>query len=198
MTDERKILDSGERREFSSGAVRDISENKGRMDLLPLGIVSTLAEAYYSDDRPPVNNLSIMIVFRAIDNFMRTGDTKHIYYCVCGFIDDNYSSKFETAILDLAIHYEQGAKKYAERNWEKGINCHCYIDSGLRHFLKLKRGDVDEPHDRAFMWNMLGLLWTLENKPEFNDLPFNWKWEDTEATFEEIETSFYNRYFNHE
>jgi hypothetical protein len=28
------ILDSGERREFSSGAVRDIAEGKGRMDLL--------------------------------------------------------------------------------------------------------------------------------------------------------------------
>lgn len=30
-----KILDSGERREFSSGAVRDMAFGKGRMDLLP-------------------------------------------------------------------------------------------------------------------------------------------------------------------
>jgi hypothetical protein len=30
-----KIKDSGERREFNTGAVRDMSEGKGRMDLLP-------------------------------------------------------------------------------------------------------------------------------------------------------------------
>lgn len=30
------ILDSGNRREFDSGAVRDIQEGKGRCDLLPL------------------------------------------------------------------------------------------------------------------------------------------------------------------
>ncbi len=30
-----QISDSGERREFSTGAVRDMSEGKGRMDLLP-------------------------------------------------------------------------------------------------------------------------------------------------------------------
>ena len=35
MSEERKILDSGERRQFASGAVRDIQEGKGRYDLLP-------------------------------------------------------------------------------------------------------------------------------------------------------------------
>ena len=58
-----------------------------------------------------------------------------------------------------------------ERNWEKGIPCHCYVDSGVRHLLKCRRGDTDERHDRAFLWNMFGLLWTLENRPELNDLP---------------------------
>ena len=35
-----EILDSGNRREFNSGAVRDIDEEKGRCDLLPLEVVS--------------------------------------------------------------------------------------------------------------------------------------------------------------
>lgn len=30
-----EILDSGNRREFETGAVRDMAEGKGRMDLLP-------------------------------------------------------------------------------------------------------------------------------------------------------------------
>lgn len=38
-TDAPRILDSGERREFSSGAVRDMSAGKGRMDLLPWGAI---------------------------------------------------------------------------------------------------------------------------------------------------------------
>ena len=63
-------------------------------------------------------------------------------------------------------------KKYGDRNWEKGIPLHCYIDSGVRHYLKFLRGDTDEPHDRAFVWNMLGAIWTHKNKPELIDLPF--------------------------
>jgi hypothetical protein len=34
------IKDSGDRREFESGAVRDMQEGKGRCDLLPLDVVA--------------------------------------------------------------------------------------------------------------------------------------------------------------
>ena len=70
------IKDSGERKAFESGAVRDIQAGKGRMDLLP----------------------------------------------AC-------------ALIRLSKHYEEGAKKYEERNWEKGIPIHSYIDSALRHLM---------------------------------------------------------------
>ena len=76
------------------------------------------------------------------------------------------------AVLEVSKHYEEGAKKYAERNWEKGIPCHCYIDSAVRHLLKWLDGWDDEPHDRAFLWNMFCLLWTVQRKPELNDLPY--------------------------
>ena len=33
------LPDSGERRQFESGAVRDIAQGKGRCDLMPLGII---------------------------------------------------------------------------------------------------------------------------------------------------------------
>ena len=41
------LKDSGARREFESGAVRDISEGKGRCDLLPLDIIGDIL----GDDR---------------------------------------------------------------------------------------------------------------------------------------------------
>ena len=33
------------------------------------------------------------------------------------------------------------------------------IRLALRHYLKHKRGDMDEPHDRAFVWNLLCCIW---------------------------------------
>ena len=77
-----------------------------------------------------------------------------------------------TLLLEVSKHYEEGAKKYSARNWEKGIPLHCYIDSAVRHYLKFLRGDDDERHDRAFVWNLLGALWTQLHKPELIDLPF--------------------------
>lgn len=150
------IKDSGERRQFESGAVRDIAEGKGRCDLLPLDVIS-----YHIGGTP----------FHLIDKYIRTGDIKHLRD-VIEIFSIAYFNDFSTAMLEVAKHYEDGAKKYAERNWEQGIPLHCYIDSGVRHYLKFMRGDTDEPHDRAFLWNMLGAIWTHMNKPELIDLPF--------------------------
>ena len=79
------IKDSGTRREFETGAVRDIQEGKGRYDLLPW-----------------------------------------------------------EAIHELALHCEQGALKYGERNCEKGIPIHSLIDSAIRHLSCYLRGMKDE------------------------------------------------------
>ncbi len=37
---------------------------------------------------------------------------------------------------------------------------------------------MDEPHDRAFVWNMLGAIWTHKHHPELIDLPFAKKDEE--------------------
>lgn len=151
-----EIKDSGERRQFDSGAVRDVADGKGRCDLLPLSIISRIIGS---------------TVFDFIDKYIRTGDVDCLYSAIKHFAICYYED-YCSAILEVAKHYEDGAKKYAERNWEQGIPLHCYIDSGIRHYLKFQRGDTDEPHDRAFLWNMLGAIWTHINKPEMIDLPF--------------------------
>lgn len=106
------IKDSGERRSFETGAVRDVVEGKGRCDLLP----------------------------------------------AC-------------ALLRLAKHYEEGAKKYEERNWEKGIPLSDMIDSGMRHLLKYMDGQTDEDHLCAAAWNIIGAMWMEEKKPELQNIP---------------------------
>ena len=41
-----EILDSGERREFETGAVRDMQEGKGRFDLIPWNVIMRLAKHF--------------------------------------------------------------------------------------------------------------------------------------------------------
>jgi hypothetical protein len=155
------IVDSGERRKFDSGAVRDIAEGKGRCDLLPLDVVGSILHA---QGKNPITLFCISL-------YIYTGDRNHIIRAIHSFCMDVGIDDI-TMLLEVSKHYEEGAKKYDDRNWEKGIPLHCYIDSGVRHYLKYLRGDNDERHDRAFVWNMLGALWTQENKPELIDLPF--------------------------
>jgi hypothetical protein len=106
------IADSGDRTQFASGAVRDMHEGKGRMDLLPM--------------------------------------------CV---------------LLRLARHYENGCRKYGDRNWEKGIPCHSFADSSLRHLVKYMDGQRDEDHLIAAIWNLCGLAWNEEKRPDLMDIP---------------------------
>lgn len=74
-------------------------------------------------------------------------------------------------LIRLAKHYENGAKKYEERNWEKGIPAHSFADSAMRHLVKYMDGWDDEDHLIAAIWNLCGLAWTEEKKPELIDIP---------------------------
>lgn len=62
----------------------------------------------------------------------------------------------------LAVHYENGAKKYADRNWEQGIPIRSFVDSGLRHFNKWLQGENAEDHLSAIIWNVAGIIWTID------------------------------------
>ena len=156
-----ELKDSGVRREFESGAVRDIAEGKGRCDLLPLSVVSDLVEDENASE-----------ILRRIDRFIYGGDTQDILSAIDTFIEDMLGIDLYTAVLETSKHYEDGCRKYGERNWEKGISVHSFVDSGVRHLLKFMRGDDDEPHDRAFLWNMFAIIWTVQHKSDMIDLPF--------------------------
>lgn len=160
------ILDSGDRTEFESGAVRDMREGKGRCDLLPLGVVGNLFNDKF---------------FNYIEDFQRDGDVVNLYKAIDFFslhwtpiIDDIDNGTLEhisyaEMLLEVAKHFEEGAKKYGDDNWRKGIPAHVYIDSAVRHYLKFLAHWDDEPHDRAVAWNLLCCIWTCDNKPELND-----------------------------
>lgn len=133
-----RILDSGERTEFASGAVRDTARGKGRCDLLPLDVCACLMDCdpvlvqlqrfFYEKQRD-----ALWVLLREV--------SEPAFGLFRGMAD---------MLLEVAVHFEDG-----ERNWEKGIPIARYVDSAVRHYLKWKRGDTDERHDRAFVWNIL-------------------------------------------
>ena len=147
--DKSAILDSGNRTVFESGAVRDVQEGKGRCDLLPLRVITNL----FDGDE----------ILYCLAKYQQTNNTLLLYKAL-----ESASKIFKNKAdmcLELAIHFEDGCKKYGERNWEKGIPVERYIDSATRHYLKYLRGDTDERHDRAFVWNICCLIWTVDYKP---------------------------------
>lgn len=141
------IKDSGDRQSFKSGAVRDLSRGKGRLDLVPLSVVAKLMK----------DN-----VITYISYFQATRQPKYLYQVLVETMQDDKPY----LILELSKHFEKGAIKYDERNWEKGIPEDRYIDSGMRHYLKYLNGEEDEDHFVAFLWNIACLIWTVENLGE--------------------------------
>ena len=160
------ILDSGTRRDFGTGALRDMAEGKGRMDLLPW---YTITE--YMDDRCDVNEKRHWILLNLQNAVLRHSLESSIQKVLVQFIDLAFNGDTYTAILEYAKHMEAGCKKYGDRNWESGIPVSVYLDSALRHFIKYMRGDTDERHDRAMLWNLFCCLWTIRHKPEMIDAP---------------------------
>lgn len=64
------------------------------------------------------------------------------------------------AIARLAQHFEGGAQKYGDRNWEKGQPLSRYLDSAMRHTFKYLMGLRDEDHLIAACWNLMCLAHT--------------------------------------
>lgn len=75
------------------------------------------------------------------------------------------------AVHQLAIHCAEGAMTYGERNCEKGIPVSSLLDSAMRHLAQYAKGDDDEPHLRAALWNISYIFYMEANKPEMCNLP---------------------------
>lgn len=161
---EPRILDSGDLRVYPSGAIRGDSDAdgqpKGRCDLMPLRVLARIWRTF--DTSVEHVGVDKAVVFDNIADFQGTCDTRHLELAIhhfVGYLD------YPTAFLEVARHFEEGAKKYGENNWQKGLPVHRYIDSAVRHYLKWLRGDRDEPHDRAFVWNLICCIWEVDFSP---------------------------------
>jgi len=84
-----------------------------------------------------------------------------------GYRDDTDKPRVDLipgdAMIEIAKVYTFGAKKYSDRNWEKGMHWSRMIGSLLRHTFKFMMGEnIDEEsgllHSSMIAWNAIGLL----------------------------------------
>lgn len=72
----------------------------------------------------------------------------------------------------VAKWYELGSKKYADRNWEKGMPFSRYTASMFRHVIAWMKGDESEDHLSAIVWNALAIIHHQElGEFQWDDMP---------------------------
>lgn len=86
----------------------------------------------------------------------------------------------------LAQHYEAGAEKYSERNWEHGIPTSRCFSSAIRHLYRWLAGERSEDHLSAAVWNIFAIIHYEQFNADMVDTPSP---EGVKITIEGIDNS---------
>lgn len=76
------------------------------------------------------------------------------------------------ALEALAETYAEGAAKYGDDNWLKGIPTSDLLNHALRHLNMWQRGDTSEPHLAHAAWNVLAMIHFERTRPELVVRPY--------------------------
>jgi len=76
------------------------------------------------------------------------------------------------ALEALAETYAEGAAKYGDNNWLKGIPTSDLLNHALRHLNMWQRGDTSEPHLAHAAWNVLAMIHFERTRPELVVRPY--------------------------
>jgi len=135
------------RETFESGAVMDTTDYRYDLMSMPvtLELLKHIDESFaaqeltrfllrYNNDNPNMLRLTIEALAETLN--VKLPDLAHFYA--------------------QALH--EGAGKYGERNWEKGIPESNLLNHALHHLFKLVSGDQSENHRSHLVWNVLTLI----------------------------------------
>ena len=95
--------------------------------------------------------------------------------------DDTNKARFDLIpprpLYQLAEVYTAGAKKYADRNWEKGMKWGRIFGAIMRHLWSFWMGENNDresgqPHLAHAAWGCLTLLEYTNTHPEMDDRPY--------------------------
>lgn len=69
----------------------------------------------------------------------------------------------------VAAACAEGAAKYGDFNWEKGMPANDMLNHAIRHLYMFLGGDRSEDHLGHACWNVMGAIHSLEVWPELNE-----------------------------
>ncbi len=162
MAEEFQTKDSGERQQFDSGMVRDTQAGKNRLDL---ALDGPLPEALFID-QPKADAVTAFLTWHRLIS--------------AGISDITLGAKavqsianYEGGLAELFIRYAalmtRGAVKYSARNWMQAsgqAELERFISSASRHFFQWYKGDRDEDHAAAVVFNINGAAYVLNKLQE--------------------------------
>jgi hypothetical protein len=71
----------------------------------------------------------------------------------------------------LAETCAEGARKYGDHNWQKGIPASVMVNHAIRHIWLWIQGDDGDDHLAHAAWNLLAVCHFEEAMPEMIDVP---------------------------
>lgn len=149
------LADSGARETTVTGALREPSPvDAGRYDLIPPEALLLVADCVRKDagtleDSADLPGRAEVNLAQGLESASVTHLAFFVWYVVTFKLNGWHR---------IAVHYARGAVKYADRNWEKGLETGRTVSSLYRHLDKAKRGLVDEDHWAAAAWNAIALI----------------------------------------
>lgn len=72
-------------------------------------------------------------------------------------------------LREVARTCAEGAKKYSDFNWEKGMPVHDLLNHAIAHCYEFLSGDRSEPHLGHAAWNLLAAIHSNELWPQLNE-----------------------------
>jgi len=177
-----QIKDSGERRNFDTGAKRDVDYDKPRFDLIPMTVIRQVIAHYspsnmYTQTTANIDantkarmwqlgltwgetvdsNLLIQLIWICL-NIIRVQEKDTLLPMDDELDYDGLHLISPMTYFRLAQHYGGGAKKYKPWNWSKGMPLSVFHASLMRHIFAVIQDQDDEDHLSAIFFNAAAIL----------------------------------------
>lgn len=85
------------------------------------------------------------------------------------FEDFRYDLVSPIGLREVARACAEGAEKYGDWNWEKGMPVHDLLNHAIAHIYGFLSGDRSEPHLGHAAWNLLAAIHSQELWPHLNN-----------------------------
>ncbi len=153
------------------------ASGKASFDLLPVYILRDFLENYLVSsvkiEESYCNLIDRMLKFWEENNLAALQDAEYIVF---ELLSKQTGGDIE-ALFAIGELYAIGAKKYSNRNWEKGIDWGIVWSAAMRHLLNHINGELNDPvdgqlHLTSVCWNIIALI-------HFNKYPDKYKQFDS-------------------